>query len=247
MNTNPSPPLPPMHKSECSSLSLICRKNISHQEDHRKDQLANTGSSSLTAKEMRFLLEFFSRRVPCNLLIFGQEYQYSSIASLNAGGVTIFLEDNLQNTSKLKSTNSTQVYKIMYNTLASEAYKLLKDARNSKDCLPNVHLPKVSKCNLVLSNLPQEVYETTWDVVLVDGPRGDTPDSPGKMTTIYMASILARSGNITSVIVHNVDRMIEKWFSWEFLCEENLCDRSDRLVNDGTYLYSSTRALDGLK
>lgn len=95
--------------------------------------------------------------------------------------------------------------------------------------MPDVHLPKVSKSNLVLSNLPQEVYETTWDVVLVDGPRGDTPDSPGKMATIYMAGILARSGNMTRVIVHNVDRMIEKWFSWEFLCEENLVSSKRRI------------------
>ncbi|XP_073318136.1 protein IRX15-LIKE-like [Primulina huaijiensis] len=132
MNTSPSPPLPPMHKSGCPSSSLISRKNISRQQDPMKDQLVNTDS------------------IPCNLLIFGQEYQYSSIASLNAFGVTIIVEDNLQNTSKA-STNSTH---------------------------HNDHLPKVSKCN-------------PWDVVLVDGPRGDTPDSPGKMATIYMASILA--------------------------------------------------------
>lgn len=126
MNTNPSPPLSPMHKSECSSLSLICRKNISHQDDHMKDQLANTDSSSLRVKEMRFLLEFFSRRFPCNLLIFGQDYQYSSIASLNAGGVTIFLEDNI---SKYKHTEIYQQYSSLQNHVQHISIRSLQAAQ----------------------------------------------------------------------------------------------------------------------
>lgn len=221
----PHAALPPIHQHECSSASSICRKNITHPQAPSKGR---STSSSLTEKEMRFLLEFFSRIVPCNLLVFGLEYQYSSIASLNAGGITIFLEDYLQNTSTIKSTNNTQVHKIMYNTVASEAYQLLKDARENPDCLPKFYLPKVSKCNLAMSNLPQEVYDTMWDVVMVDSPRGGTPDSPGRMASIYTASILARRGNKTHVIVHDVDRMIEKWFSWEFLCEENMVSSKGR-------------------
>lgn len=202
----------------CSSASSICSKNISHSQ---------ASSSSLTEKETQFILKLFSQRAPCNALVFGNAHQYSSIASLNAGGVTIFLEDDLDNTSTLKpAANNTQVHKIMYDTKASKAYQVLKDARGNPECLPN----HASKCNdLLLSNLPQEVYDTMWDVVMVDGPSGDTPDSPGRMASIYTASILARRGNNTShVVIHDVDRMIEKWFSWEFLCEENLVSSKGR-------------------
>ncbi|KAL0441929.1 UNVERIFIED_CONTAM: putative methyltransferase [Sesamum radiatum] len=213
---------------DCSSASSVCGHNISHPRPPSKGRSMSENASSLTEKEMRFLLEFLSHRVPCNLLVFGLEYQYLSIASMNAGGVTIFLEESFQKTSVIKSSNITQVHKIMYNTLASEAYKLLKDARENPDCSPKNYFPKASKCNLGLPNLPHEVYDTTWDVVIVDGPRGDRPDSPGRMASIYTASILARRGNTTHVVVHDVDRMIEKWFSQEFLCEENLVSSKGR-------------------
>lgn len=182
--------------------------------------------SNLTETETQFLLKFLSDRVPCNLLIFGLEHQYSNITSVNRDGVTIFLQedqDNLHNDPNTsKSTSNTQAYRIIYNTVASDAYQLLKIAREHPHCTPNSYHPKQSKCNLALSNLPQQVHDTEWDVVIVDGPDGSTPDSPGRMAAIYTASVLARRGQKTHVFVHDVHRMIERWFSWEFLCEENL-------------------------
>lgn len=80
-----------------------------------------------------------------------------------------------------------------------------------------------------LTDLPREVYEVKWDVVVVDGPRGDSPQAPGRMATIYSAAIIAREGNTTDVVVHDTDRMIEKWYSWEFLCDENLISSKGRL------------------
>ncbi|KAL8464253.1 hypothetical protein ACS0TY_033961 [Phlomoides rotata] len=228
----PRAALPPAHQHECFSASSVRMKDLSHplggSENIIPPKSRSSSSTNLTEKEMQFLLGFFSQRVPCNLLVFGSEYQYSGIASLNKDGVTIFLEDYLQNTSPIKSRNNTQVHKIMYNTKASEAYQLLKEARENPKCLPTFHLPEVSKCNLQLLNLPQEVYDTMWDVVMVDGPFGGTPDSPGRMASIYTASLLARRENVTHVFVHDVDRMIEMWFSWEFLCEENLVSSKGR-------------------
>ncbi|KAK4436866.1 protein IRREGULAR XYLEM 15 [Sesamum alatum] len=221
--------LPPIHPHECSSASSVCGQNISHPRPPPKGRSMSENTSSLTEKEMRFLWEFLSHRVPCNLLVFGFENQYSSLASMNAGGVTVFLEESFQKTSAIKSSNNTQVHKIMYTTHASEAYKLLKDARENPNCSPKIYFLKASKCNLGLSNLPRLVYDTMWDVVIVDGPRGDRPDSPGRMASIYTASVLARRGNTTHVIVHDVDRMIEKWFSREFLCEENLVSSKGRI------------------
>lgn len=63
----------------------------------------------------------------------------------------------------------------------------------------------------------------------MDGPSGDTPEAPGRMATIYSASIIARFGNTTDVVIHDVHRMIKRWFSWNFLCEENLVSSKGKL------------------
>ncbi|KAK7302248.1 hypothetical protein RJT34_13133 [Clitoria ternatea] len=54
-----------------------------------------------------------------------------------------------------------------------------------------------SKCKLALKNLLPEVYEKNWDIIVVDGPSGDLPESPGRMAPIYTASVPARAGNIS--------------------------------------------------
>ncbi|CAA3012166.1 glucuronoxylan 4-O-methyltransferase 1 [Olea europaea subsp. europaea] len=213
-----------VRQQKCSSSSSICRNNISP---------SNADASVLTEKENRFLLDLVSRRIPCKILVFGLEPQYLSLASLNDGGLTVFIEDNPEKISTMKSLNKTRIYKVEYQTIAAEAFKLLKHARENPDCAPKFQLPKLSRCKLALTNLPEEVHNTKWDVVLVDGPQGDTPDSPGRMAAIYTASILARKGNVTDILVHDVDRMIEKWFSWEFLCEENLVSSKGRFWNFG--------------
>ncbi|PPD75600.1 hypothetical protein GOBAR_DD27477 [Gossypium barbadense] len=128
--------------------------------------------------------------------------------------ITVFLEDDPYKISLNKAdSNGTRVYKVKYPVPAKKAYKLLKHARENPVCAPSTSLLQQSSCKLALRNLPQEVYQLKWDVVVVDGPIGDAPDAPGRMSTIYTASILARSGKTTDVVVHDVHRMIEKWFS----------------------------------
>ncbi|EYU23087.1 hypothetical protein ABFS82_09G066900 [Erythranthe guttata] len=209
----------PIHHLDCSSSSSsVCAQNIQDQDPSE--------SNRPTDKEMQFLLEFFRSTVPCNLLVFGHEYKYSSLASLNHGGTTLFIEDILQKTTTIKiaiNNNNTRVRRITYNTLASNAYQLLREARENPDCRPSLSSDDdLAKCQLVLTNLPREVYGTVWDMVVVDGPSGARPDSPGRMGSIYTAGVLARRGNTSHVIVHDVDRTVEKWYSWEYLCEENL-------------------------
>lgn len=116
--------------------------------------------------------------------------------------------------------------------MAKEAYKLLKHARDGISCAPNSGPLQTSACKLALTNLPKEVYTRKWDVILVDGPNSGGPEVPGRMTAIYTSSMIARAWNITSnVVIHDVDRMIEKWFSREFLCEENLVSSKGRYWN----------------
>ncbi|CAJ2664199.1 unnamed protein product [Trifolium pratense] len=178
----------------------------------------------LKEKEFKVLKNLISLKSPCNILIFGFQPQFLILSSMNEGGDIVFLVDNHDKPTNMVTTNSnnTQVHNFNYNVPTKEAYKLLKHARNNHEYGPNPIYLQTSKCKLALKNLPAIVYEKNWDVIVVDGPNGDSTESPGRMSSIYTASVLARGGNGSDVIVHDVDRMVEKWFSWEFLCDENL-------------------------
>ncbi|KAL8111643.1 arabinogalactan O-methyltransferase 2 [Apium graveolens] len=225
--------MPPALVIACSS-PRDCNKTTQHRKRPSTGQPPSfSNASALTDKEYHLLSHLISQRAPCNILVFGLEHQYLAVASLlNAGGTTIFLEDN---PTKLGNADThpkyIQVKEVRYKTYAKEAYKLLKHARKNPGCAPNSGLHDMPRCRLALTELPEEVYKTKWDVVIVDGPSGEGPESPGRMAAIYTASILARTGNMTNVMVHDVDRMIEKWFSWEFLCDENLISSKGRFWN----------------
>ena len=224
--------MPPALVNACSSPH-VCNKTTQHRQSPSTQPPSFSNVSGLTGKEFHFLSHLISHKAPCNILIFGLEHQYLAVASLlNAGGTTIFLEDN---PSKLRDANTyaknITVKEVRYQTYAKDAYKLLKHARTNPGCALNSGLHDMPRCKLTLKELPKEVYKLNWDVVIVDGPSGEGPESPGRMATIYTASVLARRGNMTNVIVHDVDRMIEKWFSWEFFCEENLVSSKGRFWN----------------
>lgn len=209
-SSRPLPALPPTSLHTCSSASPTCRKTLLRAPGARRSQHNNSANATaLTEKEFQLLSNLISHRAPCNLLIFGLEPQHLILASMNAGGTTILLDDDP----------------------AGEAYRVLKHAREDPGCAPHSKPLEESTCQLALTKLPQEVYELKWDVVVVDGPRGDRAEAPGRMAAIYTASMIARAGNMTNVVVHDVDRMIEKWFSWEFLCDENLVSSKGKLWN----------------
>lgn len=202
--------------------------------------LVEHSQSLIAEKEINFLYDLVSRKSPCNILVFGLVTQYSSqISTINRGGITVFLEDNpakIKASNSTSNTNSTRIHRVEYQTVARDAYKILKHARqNQKDCYisdiastsKHDHGNSSRKCKFMslIAEVPKEVYEMKWDLVIVDGPDGDKPESPGRMAAIYIAGVLARRSkkkNGTHVLVHDVDRMIEKWFSWEFLCDTNL-------------------------
>ncbi|CAI9097084.1 OLC1v1033394C1 [Oldenlandia corymbosa var. corymbosa] len=220
--TQPSPALKAAHHKNVTQSH-----QVQAQGNTNIHSISNANSRNLTEKEQRFVVDVISQRSPCNLLVFGLEEEYSNLASLNAGGITVFLEEHapekVSNTTKMP--NGTSVYKLEYPTVARDAFHLLKHARDNKHCSPSsANFLQKSRCKLALKSLPTEVYKLKWDVLVVDGPCGHRPECPGRMTSIYTASLLARknNGNTTNVLVHDIDRMIEKWFSWEFLCEENL-------------------------
>nr|XP_043618224.1 probable methyltransferase At1g27930 [Erigeron canadensis] len=192
------------------------------------------GNKILSEKELQFLSDIVLQKSPCNLLVFGLEDQYLKLPFINKGGSTVFLEDKPEKLIKMNgNVDGTRVFRIRYKTSAKEAYKLLKHARTHPSCSLRSGIRMLtSKCKIALNGFPKEVLKTKWDIIVVDGPGGDGPDSPGRMGAIYMAGVLARAGNNgTNVVVHDVDRTIEKWFSWEFLSEKNLVSSKGKFWN----------------
>jgi IRX15/IRX15L/GXM len=69
--------------------------------------------------------------------------------------------------------------------------------------------------------LPPEVAQGGWDLILVDGPAGwDDDQTPGRMESIYQAARLVKIPG--QVFVHDCNREVEARFSDRFLGPANL-------------------------
>ncbi|GJM98863.1 hypothetical protein PR202_ga15910 [Eleusine coracana subsp. coracana] len=194
----------------------------------------------LAPKELALLRSLVAARAPCRLLVFGLSPQLLALAAVNsgAGASSAFVTDIPEDAdaARLLSGDSegVSVHVAWYHDAAAEAWPLLRRARGSPACRRPTGTVRKSGCHLALtSSLPREVLETRWDLVVVDGPSGGAPEEPGRMGTIYTAAALARaavgSGEVVDVAVHDVDRTVERWYAWEYLCEDNLVAAKGRL------------------
>lgn len=223
--------LRPLYQTRLNTFSSqlpACTELPSDTPCSHTSQSSSSSVGNLTNKEFQLLTNIISARSPCNVLIFGLAAQYLVLPSLNTEGTTVFLEDNP----------------------AKEAYELLKHARTDPACRPQARPIISSTCKLALKQLPKKVYKLKWDVILVDGPSGDSPEAPGRMAALYTAAMIARSGDLTDILVHDIDRMVENWYTWEFLCEENLISSKGKLWhlriagNSSSTNFCSPKAVD---
>jgi uncharacterized protein (TIGR01627 family) len=119
-------------------------------------------------------LTVLRKRAPCNFLVFGLGHDSMMWYALNAGGVTVFLEEDPSwYKTVLKKTPFLKAYHIEYRTHLSEADDLLLGWKQEEMCAPeNAYLKGNRRCRLALENLPNVVYEKEWDVIMIDAPKG---------------------------------------------------------------------------
>lgn len=174
-----------------------------------------------TFQELQLTLRVLQRKSPCNFLVFGLGNDSLMWSMLNYGGRTVFLEENEKWMQEVKKyMPSMEAYHVNYDTYkVTEAVTALHVGKQD-DC-KEVNDPRLSKCQLAIKTFPDVVYNTEWDVIMVDAPTGFRPDLPGRMTAIYTAGLMARyrKNGETDVFVHDIDRWVENKFSMAFLCE----------------------------
>ncbi|KAK2438051.1 putative methyltransferase [Trifolium repens] len=171
---------------------------------------------------------------PFNFLVFGLGHDSLMWAGFNPLGKTIFLEEDPKWVQTvLKDAPELNAITVNYRTQLQQADALLKTYRSEPDCSPaKATLRGNEKCKLALHNLPDEIYNTEWDLIMIDAPRGYFDEAPGRMAAIFSMNIMARnrkSSGVTHVFLHDVNRRVEKVFAEEFLCKKNLVKGVGRL------------------
>jgi uncharacterized protein (TIGR01627 family) len=187
-----------------------------------------------TLAEITVSFDVLKSLSPCNFLVFGLGHDSLMWASLNPRGKTLFLEEDPKWVQiVLQKSRDLHVHTVEYRTRLDESDGLLSYYKTEPSCNPSgVILEGNEKCMLSLSNLAREVYDTEWDVIMIDAPRGYFPAAPGRMSAIFTAAVMAmgRKGDgVTHVFLHDVDRKVEKDYAEEFLCRKYLKKAVGRL------------------
>ncbi|KAL1565296.1 phosphoacetylglucosamine mutase [Salvia divinorum] len=171
---------------------------------------------------------------PTNFLVFGLGRDSLMWASLNPHGRTLFLEEDPKWVhTVLKDAPALRAHTVPYRTQLSQADELMHHFRSEPDCSPHKSFLRGNdKCRLALNMLDNEVYDTEWDLIMIDAPRGYFPEAPGRMAAIYSAAVMARNRKrtgVTHVFLHDVDRRVEQMYAEAFLCKKHLVKAEGRL------------------
>ncbi|KAL7135095.1 hypothetical protein ABFS83_11G070500 [Erythranthe nasuta] len=171
---------------------------------------------------------------PSNFLVFGLGHDSLMWAAINPRGKTLFLEEDPKWVQTvLKDAPALHANTVRYRNQLSQADHLLHHFRAEPDCSAELSFLRGNdKCRLALNMLSDEVYDTEWDMIMVDAPRGYFAEAPGRMAAIYSAAVMAKNrkkSGVTHIFVHDMDRRVEKMYAEAFLCKKHFVKAVGRL------------------
>lgn len=165
----------------------------------------DSGKGLMSTAQYLNVAEVVNILAPCNFLIFGLGEDSYLWQDLNAGGRTVFLEDDKEWSSKF-SESSLEIHNVEYNTRVEDHEKIGFDE------------------NLLELNLPKTIRNTSWDIIFVDGPLSHNPPrpykGPGRMSSMYEASRLLKKDGI--LIADDMGRLVEGKYSIHYFGQKNL-------------------------
>jgi hypothetical protein len=149
--------------------------------------------------ELRPIVQAIQAKPGGGMLVFGCGNDSPVWESLNAGGMTAFVEDDAVWAAHVRGRlRSAKVFLTKYGTTRRQWRTML------------------AQPSALAMTLPDEIRSRQWDVILVDGPAGYDDDRPGRMKSIYEASRLVAPGG--KVFVHDSDRPVEAAYAARYLC-----------------------------
>ena len=212
------------------------RKAILHLTENYKedDQCKSCNKVQQKLSERTITANILDKIGPCNFLIFGVGFDSIMWTAMNPGR-TVFLEDNELWVEKVRKVAPfLEIHTVNYPVRKKDFPQSLERVKKQKSCSP---FSSTEGCFLLL-NLPKNLLDTSWDVIMIDAPNSGGENSPTRQMSIFTAAILARRNhNGAHILVHDVHREIEKVFSDKFLCPENRVEALERSAR----LFSGSR------
>tara|TARA_X000001382_G_C3121605_1_gene163343 strand:+ start:46 stop:693 length:648 start_codon:yes stop_codon:yes gene_type:complete len=204
------------------SIQYVLKKKEIKYNDYRDEiqYLVNQNPGQMSFDEYVYIYELIKSKSGCNLLIFGLGRDSELWLDVNKDGKTIFLEDNQSwiDIVKIQMDNLNKqidIRNITYNNLGYDADRLLTEYDSGQN-------------NLKL-DLPNDIPDIEWDIIIVDAPAGYGLDVPCRMKSIYESYNL--SNEMTDIIVHDCERKIETMYTNYFFKNYKLITE----LNDGKH------------
>jgi glucuronoxylan 4-O-methyltransferase len=169
--------------------------------------LVASNPGQATVEEYTLVYRVLVERAPCRMLVFGVGRDTPLWLDSNDGGTTVFLEDVKKWAAfARKASPGGVVHDVNYGLTRRFMWPIMR------------RMPE----RLMMTDLPRDVRNTKWDIILVDAPRGTRWSAPGRMKSVYTAMVLGEESG-ADIFVHDCHRSVERESAEQFL-------RADRFV-----------------
>lgn len=152
----------------------------------------------MSFSEYLFLCDNILSRKKCNLLIFGTGYDSKLWIDINKDGKTLFLEDSDEWIDKANEENpEIDIFKIKYDIFVKDNVRYVEEYKKSNN-------------DFLKIDLPAEINNIKWDIILVDAPRAIEGNECGRSQSLYISYNFFLKNKNTMVFIHDCNRIAER-------------------------------------